>query len=404
MQHLVVFKLRQFPTVSETFIVNAITATIDAGFDVRILVNRVNPPDNASQPQLIAQYKLMDKVDSLSDQPTDKKIRYKAFFKMLLNPLKTFFFLRLSVVLKKLTMDYVFWFQKLDALRKSQMFHVHFSTMEYPLLALKKIGYLKAPLMVTFHGYDAYALPSGIQLKSMLSDYKKFVKHITVNSNFLKQILINKGFKDSQINIVPMGVNSKLFDRDGRTDLPPQEPFKLITIGRLVPYKGQDYGIRIVKELIDKGMNVKYTIVGNGTQLEALKALIIKLELQDNVQLIGSVKQKEVIELLKEHHIFLMTSTVDNTGRREPFGLVAVECQALGLPIIGFDSGGFPETMKDNYTGFLVEDQNIKAAVDKVEAFIKDRQLLETFSKNAKKHVRENFELEKTNALYIKNY
>jgi len=400
---VVIFKLKQFPVTSETFIVNAIVATINEGYEVKIITENVRAITESSQQDLIAKYDLMSKVIPLT-QPTHKKTRLKEALKMFLSPKRFFFFLRLMVLQKQLSLDYVFWLKHFKLLQKSRVFHVHFATALKPLVALKKIGYIKTPIILTFHGYDAHYLPEGNQLKKIQKDIKKYIYRITTNSTYLKNILVDKGFENDQIDVVPIGIHRDLFHRKKDQNLPPHSPFKLMTVGRLIPLKGQHYGIQIVKNLIDRDVEVQYTIVGDGEQMIVLEKLISELKLEQYVHFVGTKTQAEIIDMLHEHHVYLMTSTYDKDHRREAFGLVSVEAQAIGLPVIGFDSGGFPETILEEKTGCLIKDRDIMAAVMTIETFVKDRKLLETYSQNAQEYAHSNFDIATINRKYTTHY
>jgi colanic acid/amylovoran biosynthesis glycosyltransferase len=118
-----------------------------------------------------------------------------------------------------------------------------------------------------------------------------------------------------------------------------------------------------------------------------LKAEVERLNLSDNVYFLGSQSQSEVIETMKGVDLFIMPSTYDDkSGRREAFGLVSLEAQASGLPVIGFNSGGFPDTIIEGETGFAVKDRDVDALASKVEYFIKNPEIYAEMSKKAIEH------------------
>jgi colanic acid/amylovoran biosynthesis glycosyltransferase len=160
----------------------------------------------------------------------------------------------------------------------------------------------------------------------------------------------------------------------------------------------------VAKDLKDKGYDVQYNLVGSGAELEKLQDLIVQLQLEDTVFLLGTKDQSEIKSLLESHHLFLMTSTSDEKGRREAFGVVSLEAQSMGLPVIGFKSGGFPETISEGKTGYTVEDRNVEAMSLAIETVINDSLLFESMSMEAVKHVSANFSKENTTDKYIQLY
>ena len=127
-------------------------------------------------------------------------------------------------------------------------------------------------------------------------------------------------------------------------------------------------------------------------------------EVQAKSRLEGFKNQIEIKQLLSENHLFLMTSSVDEFNRREAFGIVSLEAQSMGLPVVGFKSGGFPETLVEGKTGFTVEDNNCFEMSIIIQRLIEDSELLSKVGKMAIKNVKQNFDLSYTNKLFINLY
>lgn len=397
----IIFKTKSFPTVSETFVVNNVVEAIKNGFKVTIITNKKNDPSLSSQQQLLNEYNISTLTQEYKE-PKGKKKRFLKAGGVLLNPVLNYYFIKYVALKKKKSLSLLFQLAYFSSYRTST-FHVHFANALEPLLELKKIGFLKSKILVTFHGYDAYFLPIGKPLENLVNDYKLYVDHITVNSAYLKQLLVEKGFRDSKILIIPMGVDTTIF-KPANTKKEITPPLKLITVARLVDLKGIDYGIRVLKKLIDKEHNVQYTLVGEGPEKERLKALCDTLGIASQVHFLGKKSQPEIKSLMEDHHLFLMTSTKDKDGRREAFGVVSLEAQAMELPVIGFKSGGFPETLVEGKTGFLVEDQDVVAMAAAVEKLINNSELLQQMGKQARIHVLQNFSFEKTTKKFLDLY
>jgi len=122
-----------------------------------------------------------------------------------------------------------------------------------------------------------------------------------------------------------------------------------------------------------------------------LRQKINDLGLKKEISLKNGGNQNQIIQLLHRHHLFLMTSVTDNTGRAEGQGLVTAEAQATGMPVVGFNSGGVPETIQDGKTGFIVEEGNINNMADAIEKFILNPDLISTFGKEAREFVDRKF-------------
>ena len=401
MNKKVVFKTKSFPTVSETFVVNNVVEAIKNDFEVTIITKNKNNVIKSSQTQLLIDHKIPDKTQVLTE-PKSKSKRYLKAIVLLLNPVLVYYYIKYARFKKHKSLSQLFRLAFYYPFRNTT-FHVHFANATESIIELKKIGFLKSKIIITFHGYDAYFLPTGKPLENLLKDYKLYVDHITVNSTYLKKLLVEKGMTDFKINIIPIGVDATIF-KPIKTEREIKTPVKLITVARLVDLKGVEYGIQVLKKLIDNKHDVIYTIVGEGPEEERLKDLCDTMGIANQVHFLGIKSQPEIKNLLEDHHLFLMTSTIDKEGRREAFGVVSLEAQAMGLPVVGFNSGGFPETLIDGKTGFLVPDRDVEAMAKAVEKLINDSELFLQMSKQARQHVVENFSFEKTTKRYLELY
>ena len=83
-------------------------------------------------------------------------------------------------------------------------------------------------------------------------------------------------------------------------------------------------------------------------------------------------------------------------------GLVLLEAQRLSLPVIGTNSGGIPEAIADNRSGFFVPEKNVEALAAKLRELMDYKELYDRFSNQAKKFVQEKFNPEVNIDKYIK--
>jgi len=99
-----------------------------------------------------------------------------------------------------------------------------------------------------------------------------------------------------------------------------------------------------------------------------------------------------------------LTSTSDRSERCEAFGVVSLEAQAMGLPVIGFKSGGFPETLVEGKTGITVTDKDIEAMASAIEYLMFNNDRLLEMGMAAKKHIRDNFDSSIVTCKYLELY
>lgn len=397
-----IYKVREIPLASETFIISNIAHAIKKGFNVQVIADVVYPIETSSQQSLIHEMGI-EKLILQNKSTTNKIKRIQDAILFLLNPFMFYFFCQLSVSSGRWTLDHVYTLKFYKRYKKEDVFHVHFAVALFPLLVLKKIGFLKSKVVVTFHGYDAYALPKDVELTQLIDDYRNNVFAITVNSQFLRTHLILRGFDEHMIHVIPVGIDCTNFEHKSSSRID-DASFNLVSVGRLIPLKGHRFGIEVVKQLLAKGHNVHYTIVGYGELMKPLKELISTYKLKHNITLAGKRSQDQIATLLKDTDVFLMTSTYDSTNRREAFGLVSLEAQAAGVPVVGFDSGGFPETLVNGVTGYVVPDRDVDAMTTAVKKLILNTELLADMKEKAREHVLNTFEINKVAEGYFNLY
>lgn len=126
------------------------------------------------------------------------------------------------------------------------------------------------------------------------------------------------------IHIIANGVDTRAF-----ADVLPSHASDVIYVGRLVDFKHIDYLVRAVGELKKKGLTLKAMIVGEGPELPKLKTLADRLNVSKQFTWSGFIEDSnEVYALMKASKVFVLPSS------REGFGIVVVEANACGLPVI----------------------------------------------------------------------
>ncbi|MDR3326770.1 MAG: glycosyltransferase [Prevotellaceae bacterium] len=190
--------------------------------------------------------------------------------------------------------------------------------------------------------------------------------------------------------ILPNTVNGSKFllqneDNQQITDIKKKYGNKkiLFFIGRHVPYKGIDLLIDAEK-YIDTDCVI--VIAGSGILTSALRA---KAKNSNKIAFIGRISD-EVLKLhLYASDIFVFPSYT----RSEAFGVALAEALYCGLPAVSFNIEGSGTTWvnKDNYSGYVVDNMNVKAFALAVNKLLKDDDLRQKMGKNAKLWIRDNF-------------
>ncbi|MEA1962814.1 MAG: glycosyltransferase family 4 protein [Patescibacteria group bacterium] len=182
---------------------------------------------------------------------------------------------------------------------------------------------------------------------------KKAAK-IIVPSNYLKSIVLKWGIIEEKINVVYNSVRKAEVIEEKevlREELGISGDI-IISVGRLVPWKGFDILIDIMPELLKINKNFKLYIIGDGPEFGNYELRIKNQELSNSIKLLGSLEQKKLWQYMKSCNLFVL-----NTGY-EGLPHIIIEAMYLGLPVITTGVGGNIEVIRPGENGLLVEYNN----------------------------------------------
>jgi phosphatidylinositol alpha-1,6-mannosyltransferase len=202
--------------------------------------------------------------------------------------------------------------------------------------------------------------PSGIltsrQLRWMLRRVMRGEDFVIANSQSTKQILIDGwGLSESKIRIMHPGVDTQRFvpterNEVERTRLGWKDRHVVVTVGRLETRKGHDQMIRALPAIREIIPDVLYAIVGDGERREFLRALVEREELTNHVQFLGELNETQLLSCYQQCDLFVLPNRQVGNDI-EGFGIVLLEAQACGKPVVAGTSGGTAETMRAPKTG-----------------------------------------------------
>ncbi|MCT4647360.1 MAG: glycosyltransferase [Carboxylicivirga sp.] len=173
------------------------------------------------------------------------------------------------------------------------------------------------------------------------------VDHFIANSNYIKR-RINKVYRRNAEVIYPP-VDIKRFE------LCEEKEEYYYTASRLVPYKKIDLIVETFTKMPDK----KLIVAGMGPDYRKIKALA-----GSNIIMKGFVSNEEMLSLMQKAKAFVFAADED-------FGIIPVEAQACGTPVIALGRGGTKETVIDGETGLHFEDQTLESLIKAIETFEK---------------------------------
>ena len=236
---------------------------------------------------------------------------------------------------------------------KPDIIHGHF-TWPSGYVAIQLSKKLSIPVVLTVHGYDVYDLPFRGNFWFNKTKYILLSSdHIITVSKRNMEILTNKiKIPSTKISVLPNGYDQNLFypmnkqESSKRLGLPSDKKI-ILTVGNLLPIKGHKYLLLSFSKVIKKEKNVFLIIVGNGPEKDNFKKLIMKLNIEKNVLLVGAKPHNEIPLWMNAADIFVLPSL--NEGNPT----VMFEALGVGLPFVGTTVGGVPEIINSEDYGLL---------------------------------------------------
>ena len=238
--------------------------------------------------------------------------------------------------------------------------HVHSCADTAHIAALCRI--LGGPsYSLTLHG----DLPVyGTDHQSKMAD-ASFVACVT--APLRQQVRERVGVPDERTGVLWMGVDTDAFRSNGARTYEPNR-LHLVTVARLNETKGHCHALAAMRQAIDRGYDIRYTIAGEGPHRPVIEATIKQLNLSDRVEMTGTMSETAVRALLQRADAFILPSF----GLGEAAPVSVMEAMACGLPVICSIIGGTPDMMTSGVDGLLVPQKDEQALADAMILLAKD--------------------------------
>jgi glycosyltransferase involved in cell wall biosynthesis len=190
----------------------------------------------------------------------------------------------------------------------------------------------------------------------------KMCNYVIATTKMEKNHLVRRGITPEKILVIPNGTNFP----------PPDAPMQNISpvifcLGRIdLKHKGQDVLLRAMTDVLKAIPETTLIIAGSGDDLDKLKQLTIKLNLEKNVFLKGSIDQYTKSFYMKNCDVFCVSP------RTESFGIVYLEAMSYGKPIVTTNVGGIGEVLSD--CAILVPPNNPKFLAKSLIEVLKNKE------------------------------
>lgn len=235
----------------------------------------------------------------------------------------------------------------------------------------------KRKLIVYVHGEDIETAKSSRELTLLAQWVINTADGLITNSNNTKSILETSwNTSKTRIETIHPGVDIERFtpaldDADFKESKGWNGKYNIITVGRLQRRKGQDKMIEAIPQIKNFIPNILYTIVGDGADVDYLKDLTKQFAVEDCVKFMPSADDETLIKLYQQCDLFILPNRTEGNDI-EGFGMVLVEAQACGKPVIAGKSGGTGEALIQGKTGLRADCTDSKAITEVVSKIHQD--------------------------------
>ncbi|MBI4488809.1 MAG: glycosyltransferase family 4 protein [Deltaproteobacteria bacterium] len=405
-----------FPALTETFILGEIHALRAQGIDLHLFALRrpkgVHKTPEAEDlaartlysPSFLSRRLWEPNLRALRRSPGRYlKILAEVIVRTLVNPvhcLKSLGMLPVAVAFAEVIRE-----------RGIERIHAHWAN--YPATAAYIISrLLNIPYSLTAHIYDATLIRTMMREKFRRAE---FVVTCTRWNQQLITALVPEA--EGKVLVNYHGIFLDKFLPNGKRLSEDKEKFHIVSCGSLYPRKGFPDLLKACQLLRDRGSSFRCTIIGEGPLRPRLERFIREHQLEQCVDLLGALPQREVIRHYQKADLFVLPCMTDHLGWDELFsdpllllevGLaipfrpitdgipnVLVEAMAMGIPVVSTTVAGIPELIKDGQNGVLVPERNPLALAAAIDRLFKDSHLRRELAQRGRDTVLQRFDRSK---------
>ncbi len=246
------------------------------------------------------------------------------------------------------------------------------------------------PFVVTMHGSDVRLAAQKRWAHPLFRGVLRRANAVTTVSSWLAN-QVHEIAPFVTPGVAPMPVNTALFAPTPST----RNSDEILFVGRLNEQKGIHFLLQAVAAMRHRA---RLTVIGEGPDAAALRQQAATLGIADRVGWNGNVSRDALAQLYQRATVLAMPSV------NEGLGLVAVEAQLCGTPVVAFASGGAPDVIADGQSGLLVPAKDVAALAAALDRVIADRNLQSSLGATGRVQALTNFSPESAAGHYAALY
>lgn len=365
-QFRVGYVLKQYPRLSETFVLNEIIGLEEHGMDVSITSLRP-ATEGRFHPALGSVRGTVTYLDRPDRESALDVLR--AMPEVSIEQLPAFldFLDRLPPERRSRLALHAVQLAGLVSRQGLHHLHAHFLTVAAHTAYLTHL-LTGVPFSVTAHAKDIYRHTVDWDVARTVAEAASTL--VTVCSANLRHLDQRLGDADVRLTRVYNGL-----DLQGQSRTLRRHDGLVLGVGRLVEKKGFDLLLRAIAELAPQRPELRCVIIGEGECRAALEQQALDLGIDDRVSFLGALSQTEVRAWMDRASLLAAPCRVGRDGNQDALPTVLIEALAAGLPAVSTRVGGIEEIITDRCDGLLVDPDDLDGLTGAVDRLLVDDRL-----------------------------
>ncbi len=381
-----------YPKLSETFVLDQISRLTRAGHRVTVIGTPAGTDLAGGAPgELVARRPFPDAPRHLQRVARQRRRRVAAQLELAVRaPGAT-----RTLLVRGPRDGFVRWrtietFLPLLRIGPPDVIHAHFGWFgAHAAEAVAAMGW-RTPVVTSFHGADlsTYVRRHGAQTYRRL--FETGTLFLPVSEHWRDRLLA-MGAPPERTLVHHMGVDPDRFPYRERTEVG-DGSLRVLSIGRHVAKKGFDVGLRAIGLLRARGVEVTYTVVGEGPLRSELESTAKHNGLSaPTVRFTGALSPSAVRAEIDRHDVLLAPSVTGPDGDCEGIPVVLMEAMASGLPVVASRHSGIPELVIDGHCGLLAPEHDVGRVAAHLERLALDPATSRRLARSARRRVEQDF-------------
>ena len=374
----VVYVVRSFPRLSQTFILNELLAIEAMGIDVHV-VSMVHAREQLTHPRLallradviylddLAALCLVHRARTHLAVAAGRPLRYlRAALRLARRPDAVAGY---HGITRRQAFDH--GVQLVGAVglhRRSTVVRLHAHFAHDPTLVAQVASAVSGvPFSFTGHARDLVQI-SPKALAERVADASAVLTICETNAELLRAV--SAPVDRHKVHVVYNGIDTAAFTP--RLPAATHVAGSVVSVGRFVDKKGFEVLLDALAAVVRSGTEVHLTIYGDGPLRPLLEARIAALALADHVTLAGECTQDELQQVLPSFALFALTPYISDDGDRDGLPTVLVEAMSCGLPVVTTDVAGISDLVQHGVNGLLCPPRQVAPVADALRALLAD--------------------------------